>query len=441
MDLYRIYIEYITFLLGVYTQLIPQRLVLYKTETDIFYTKPKHRGMNEEEEEEEQPKHGQMEPDLDIEQPDSDVEELEIEGDIEELEVQGDLEELEFLGDIEELEVQGDIEELEVQGDFEELEVQGDIEELEVQGDIEELEVEWDLEKLKLPGDLGELLLEKAPISNDVHPPIQCQTTAISNDAQPPIQCQTTPISNDPQPPIQCQTPLISNDAQPPIQCQTPAISNYALHPIQHQTPSMSNDQKPPIRCQTTPTLQERCVAAPIPDKKTSSLYQLSSNHQTSQIIEHSDQRHPPSLYRLYAGDDSQSSTSSKSLCHPTVLQYAYDHSSDDLYNEVNSGVHTSIIVDNLLHPLVPNECQVYKSLTDNAPYSTMCPATNHRLNEEEEIDGFGFTIPHTEMACKLPIARQIGFRHTMVECVNDTPDLCGNFPILVPYFLNSFPV
>lgn len=69
------------------------------------------------------------------------------------------------------------------------------------------------------------------------------------------------------------------------------------------------------------------------------------------------------------------------------------------------------------MHPLNPDECDVYTSLVEAAENSTICASLNHHINDTGEIEGFRFTCSAGDMANCLPISRRMFFLHSMVEC------------------------
>lgn len=86
-------------------------------------------------------------------------------------------------------------------------------------------------------------------------------------------------------------------------------------------------------------------------------------------------------------------------------------------YVTVNSGKDSRIRVSRLVHPLDPDECDVYSDLVDAAEHSSITAALNHCMNQSGEIEGFSYTCSGSDSASCLPLNRKMFFRCSMVEC------------------------
>jgi hypothetical protein len=69
------------------------------------------------------------------------------------------------------------------------------------------------------------------------------------------------------------------------------------------------------------------------------------------------------------------------------------------------------------MHPINPDECDVYSSLLDSCKSGLITPCVNHCMSMGGDIEGFRFTCEPTELAHCLPVNRKMFFRTSMVEC------------------------
>lgn len=69
------------------------------------------------------------------------------------------------------------------------------------------------------------------------------------------------------------------------------------------------------------------------------------------------------------------------------------------------------------IHPLNPEECDVYTSLVEDAENSTIMAMLNHNVSPEGDVEGFRFTCCEKGMAACMPLSRKMFFRHSMIEC------------------------
>jgi hypothetical protein len=95
------------------------------------------------------------------------------------------------------------------------------------------------------------------------------------------------------------------------------------------------------------------------------------------------------------------------------------------VFHDVNQCKMPGILLDNVLHALTPDECEVYKSLSE-VPGSTMTAGTNHCINSDGDIDGYRYDIMASSPAMLMPLCRNMGYRHAMVQCIEETADLGG---------------
>lgn len=104
-----------------------------------------------------------------------------------------------------------------------------------------------------------------------------------------------------------------------------------------------------------------------------------------------------------------------------SVTNAAGKYNNNNNYITINSGKDIRIRVTEKMHPLNPDECDVYKSLVEGAENSTMKAMVNHHINEKGEIDGFRYTCNTNCLANCLPITRKMFFRYSMIECLPST--------------------
>lgn len=82
---------------------------------------------------------------------------------------------------------------------------------------------------------------------------------------------------------------------------------------------------------------------------------------------------------------------------------------------------HCRILLRRGIHPLNPDECDVYTTLVDEAQEARIAAMSNHHVTADGEIEGFRFTCSGTSMARSLPISRKMFFAYSMVECTQCT--------------------
>jgi hypothetical protein len=95
------------------------------------------------------------------------------------------------------------------------------------------------------------------------------------------------------------------------------------------------------------------------------------------------------------------------------------------VFQDVNRCNIPGIMLGNVLHALTPDECEVYKSLVE-VPGSTMTAGVNHCINTDGDIDGYRYDITASSPATLMPLCRNMGYRHAMVQCIEETADLGG---------------
>ena len=91
---------------------------------------------------------------------------------------------------------------------------------------------------------------------------------------------------------------------------------------------------------------------------------------------------------------------------------YADNHT----YSKVNGGKDSRVKLSRLIHPLSPDECDVYTDLVDSAENSVIAACINHNMTEDGMVEGFSFTCNGRETASCLPITRKMFYRTSMVE-------------------------
>lgn len=101
------------------------------------------------------------------------------------------------------------------------------------------------------------------------------------------------------------------------------------------------------------------------------------------------------------------------------------------VYQTINTGKQARIDVRYCLHPLSPDECDIYRSLVEHDDcHITAMP--NHCINNCGDAEGFVFRCDSRELATRLPIHRDLFFRHSMAEVSADTaatsasPEVCA---------------
>jgi len=92
-------------------------------------------------------------------------------------------------------------------------------------------------------------------------------------------------------------------------------------------------------------------------------------------------------------------------------------YSKNTYYVNTNSGNDPRIRLTRDMHPLNPDECDVYRNLVDAAEYSWIKAMPNHHINEDGEAEGFRYTCSGRDLANCLPITRKMFFRYSMTEC------------------------
>ena len=88
----------------------------------------------------------------------------------------------------------------------------------------------------------------------------------------------------------------------------------------------------------------------------------------------------------------------------------------NETFKAVNSGNVPRIDVRHCVHPLSPEECDVYTKLAED-PKTSITAMPNHCITELGDAEGFRFQCDASLPASKLPICREMFFRHSVVEC------------------------
>ena len=89
----------------------------------------------------------------------------------------------------------------------------------------------------------------------------------------------------------------------------------------------------------------------------------------------------------------------------------------------LTSATSTENNADNLfeaqMHPLSPDECDVYSGLVQRSKSGKVTVMHNHCMSEQGMVEGFRFSIHAKEISSIMPISRKMFFRHSMVECTS----------------------
>lgn len=93
-------------------------------------------------------------------------------------------------------------------------------------------------------------------------------------------------------------------------------------------------------------------------------------------------------------------------------------YTSNERYIEINSGKDRQINVVHTVHPMSPDECDVYSSILCKSPNLRMVAMPNHSMNMLGEIEGFKFSCSKDAPASFMPINRKMFFRTSMTECI-----------------------
>jgi hypothetical protein len=100
-----------------------------------------------------------------------------------------------------------------------------------------------------------------------------------------------------------------------------------------------------------------------------------------------------------------------------SVITASSMYANNARYVDINSGFDPRIRLGGGMHPLNPDECDVYTSLVDAAENSVITASMNHHITEGGEICGFRFTCSGSDVASVFPVSRKMFFRTSMVEC------------------------
>lgn len=109
---------------------------------------------------------------------------------------------------------------------------------------------------------------------------------------------------------------------------------------------------------------------------------------------------------RRYAGEAS------------SVVSASTSYADNSVYQRINMGMHPRIDVRHCLHPLSPDECDIYSSLVDDARCSIVAMPT-HCITLQGDVEGFRFQCSEECGSSVMPICREMYFRHSMSECIN----------------------
>lgn len=90
-----------------------------------------------------------------------------------------------------------------------------------------------------------------------------------------------------------------------------------------------------------------------------------------------------------------------------SVVTASFSYANNLRYVSINSGGDPRILLGRGMHPLNPDECDVYTSLVDAADNLTIAASINHHITEDGEIEGFRFTCSGSDVASVLPISRR----------------------------------
>jgi hypothetical protein len=103
---------------------------------------------------------------------------------------------------------------------------------------------------------------------------------------------------------------------------------------------------------------------------------------------------------------------------------YAPSAAALSVYQSINANQYPELQTQHAYHPLTMDECDVFTSMLSQCTRvpRSVCVAPNHYINNLGEICGFRMNCHEAETASVLPINRQMFFRNTMLECMQDTP-------------------
>lgn len=102
-----------------------------------------------------------------------------------------------------------------------------------------------------------------------------------------------------------------------------------------------------------------------------------------------------------------------------SVVTTSTGYADNEMYKTINTGKNAHINVKHCMHPLSPDECDIYSSLTEGHE-SCITAMPNHCINAHGDAEGFKFQCKQTELAKRMPICREMFFRHSMAECITN---------------------
>lgn len=94
---------------------------------------------------------------------------------------------------------------------------------------------------------------------------------------------------------------------------------------------------------------------------------------------------------------------------HQHVTQAGEQYEKNINYVAINSGKNPSIRVSKFIHPLSPEECDIYRNLVKDMHDSNVIVLANH--NVDGITNGFRFTCKGDALLGKMPLCRKMFFR------------------------------
>lgn len=156
-------------------------------------------------------------------------------------------------------------------------------------------------------------------------------------------------------------------------------------------------------------------------DEATELLFQALRNHKQQQL-----ERETQIMNDTLSIADSLLSKRRMADETKTVVSAAASYANNEHYVAINSGRNSQIRLSKDIHPLNPDECDVYTSLVEACKDSFISAMPNHHINSIGEIEGFRFTCGMQELSHCIPFGRRMFHRTTMVECEAKKLDAYG---------------
>jgi hypothetical protein len=111
-----------------------------------------------------------------------------------------------------------------------------------------------------------------------------------------------------------------------------------------------------------------------------------------------------------------RSESSFMSLRQPTDSRREHVPDMTSVHSQINRGLDDRIKTNGGIHPLCPEECEVYSSLLASCDHGVITPTINHSMDANGDVEGFRFTCGASNTAKCLPVNRKMFFRTSMVR-------------------------